>query len=213
MIRNNMKLIGINGVIQLTGLPSDTIFGCMGMNAFPEAFRIGESDFLWIESEVRDWCKELNDKARQIQQQSMVSRAPPKLDEPDWTKGIDASLSMRRKTKPVKKSVRSKMEREECFGIVTNKLYRFFQEECVNPVARTIILHAIMKYDGHNNGSISLPYSEFRHIPGLITKKGFYKHRQAAINLGVLTMTKAAHFSSAGRFPSLYAIDPQYLHS
>ncbi|MCS3600988.1 prophage regulatory protein [Buttiauxella sp. BIGb0471] len=53
----NLRLIRITDVINLTGLRKSTIYLKVKNNEFPTQVHIGTKSVAWVESEVQDWIK------------------------------------------------------------------------------------------------------------------------------------------------------------
>lgn len=74
-----------------------------------------------------------------------------------------------------------------------------------------IVLGAYRQWNGHNNGKIALPWSDFKGRHGLMRSATFYQYRTHAVNAGVLIQTEAGEITQQGRKPARFAIAPQFL--
>lgn len=71
--------------------------------------------------------------------------------------------------------------------------------------ARTIVVAAYRRYDGTNNGNISLPFRDF--AAEFCRAATFYKERRAAVAAGFLRQVGEGKFSSTGvKTPDLYEV-------
>lgn len=51
----NLKLLRINDVMNLTGLPKSTIYLKVKNKEFPSQLPIGSRSVAWLESEIQEW--------------------------------------------------------------------------------------------------------------------------------------------------------------
>lgn len=70
-------------------------------------------------------------------------------------------------------------------------------------IARCIVLAAYRRFNGSNNGNISLPYTDFADELG---NKAFYRHRNKAIRAGFLTRTSQNTYTRHGRDADLFQL-------
>lgn len=70
--------------------------------------------------------------------------------------------------------------------------------------ARSIVVAAYRRYNGTNDGQISLPFSDFEHEFG---NKSFYRMRGLAVRAGLLKIAKKGRYSShGGKLEDLFCI-------
>lgn len=53
-----MKVLRLNAVIAMTGLPRSTIYLYMKKDAFPKSIKLGERSVGWLEEEIQIWISE-----------------------------------------------------------------------------------------------------------------------------------------------------------
>jgi hypothetical protein len=78
------------------------------------------------------------------------------------------------------------------------------------PPTHDVILEAFRRFNGANNGSIALPWSDFDGRPGFRKKGTFYRHRRRAMDSGIL-IAKHGSNSQRGRQPDLVAIAEEWI--
>jgi hypothetical protein len=81
------------------------------------------------------------------------------------------------------------------------------------PPTVAIVLGAYRQLNGHNNGSIALPWSEFKGRHGMMRSATFYQCRARAVDVGVLIQTADGKFTQQGKKPARFAIAPAFLPS
>jgi hypothetical protein len=69
--------------------------------------------------------------------------------------------------------------------------------------ARSIVIGAYRRYNGSNDGNISLPYEDFSKE---FSNRTFYDLRRSAVDAGFLRVTQRRKYSRAGRAPDLFAL-------
>lgn len=79
------------------------------------------------------------------------------------------------------------------------------------PAAHEVILVAIRRYNGVNNGNIALTWADFEGREGFAKKDTFYRHRRRAIESGILRRSSEGRNGQSGRKPDLFSIDPKWL--
>ena len=57
----NDRLLTIDDVLKITGVSYATMYKWMKAGDFPSSKRVGKKTRRWLESEVNDWMKNLND--------------------------------------------------------------------------------------------------------------------------------------------------------
>ncbi|WP_312346859.1 AlpA family transcriptional regulator [Leclercia sp.] len=61
--QENLRLIRISAVMNLTGLPKSTIYLKMKNKQFPSQLQIGSRSVAWLESEIQEWIlKNINQR-------------------------------------------------------------------------------------------------------------------------------------------------------
>lgn len=50
-----MKILRLNAVMEMTGLPRSTIYFYMKNETFPKPIKLGERSVGWLEEELRAW--------------------------------------------------------------------------------------------------------------------------------------------------------------
>ncbi|MFC3816629.1 DNA-primase RepB domain-containing protein [Lysobacter sp. GCM10012299] len=70
--------------------------------------------------------------------------------------------------------------------------------------ARTILVGAYRRYNGSNDGNISLPFEDFAGYG--FSNKTFYEHRRRLVKAGLLRVVSKANFSREGKRPDLFAL-------
>jgi hypothetical protein len=79
--------------------------------------------------------------------------------------------------------------------------------------SRWIIITALRRYDGTNNGNIALTHTDCRSIPGCADERAFIRYRTQAVASGILILAKQGCMTRNGKTPNLYAINPRFLWS
>jgi len=74
-----------------------------------------------------------------------------------------------------------------------------------------IVLGAYRQWNGHNNGKIALPWSDFKGRHGLTRSATFYRYRARVVDAGVLIQTEAGAITQQGKTPARFAIAPEFL--
>jgi len=98
------------------------------------------------------------------------------------------------------------------FAILPHKLLDSPEWKALPPPAHCIIVAAFRRYDGSNNGNIALPWVDFNDRDGFRNEGGFYRHRAAAVNAGILIEARKGAHTQQGITPNLYAIAERFLH-
>ena len=94
--------------------------------------------------------------------------------------------------------------------------YRLFDSPELNHLplpSRWIILTALRRYNGSNNGNIALTHPECRAIPGCADEAAFIRYRKLAAKSGILNLVEQGRMTRNGKTPNLYAIAQAFLHS
>lgn len=99
--------------------------------------------------------------------------------------------------------------------------YRFLADALFDALARSglplpvrwIVLTALRRFDGFNNGNIALTWQDCKDIPGCKDESSFRRHRTQAAASGFLIVAQEPKLTRDGRTPTLYAIPSQYLPS
>lgn len=81
------------------------------------------------------------------------------------------------------------------------------------PPTVAIVLGAYRQLNSHNNGSIALPWSEFKGRHGMTRSATFYRYRALAVDAGVLIQTADGEMTQQGKKPARFAIAPDFLPS
>jgi hypothetical protein len=99
--------------------------------------------------------------------------------------------------------------------------YRAFTDKLLDSAAlnglplpsRWIIVKALRRYDGTNNGNIALTWEDCRDIPGCAdaSRKPFMRYLRLAVASGILILAKRGQMTRDGKTPNLYAIADKYL--
>ncbi|WP_172461835.1 DNA-primase RepB domain-containing protein [Dyella jiangningensis] len=77
--------------------------------------------------------------------------------------------------------------------------------------AKLIVLTAYRRYNGQNNGDITLSFNDFKGQPGFSSENTFYKHRRSAIEAGLLVETEQGGMTQQGKKAAKFAIPPEGL--
>ena len=99
--------------------------------------------------------------------------------------------------------------------------YRYLSDALFDALARSrlplpvrwIVLTALRRFDGHNNGNIALTWDDCKDIPGCKDEPSFLAYRARAVTSGFLIVTQEPKPTRNGRTPTLYAIPLHYLRS
>lgn len=70
--------------------------------------------------------------------------------------------------------------------------------------ARTILIGAYRRYNGSNDGNISLPFTDFAGYG--FSNRTFYHHRRRLVEEGFLHVARAASYSRQGRLADLFTL-------
>ena len=98
------------------------------------------------------------------------------------------------------------------FTTIPDRLIDSPEFNALSPASQVIIYAAFRRFNGHNNGQLSLAWSDFAGRPGFSSQQTFYKARTAAVEAGFLTCAEEATITQSGRKPALYAIRAHWLH-
>lgn len=80
------------------------------------------------------------------------------------------------------------------------------------PAASCAILLAFYRrFDGFNNGSLCMPWSDFKGQHGIDTSRRFYRYLRRAVAAGLLIQTAESRNRQTGPIPAMYAIPERYL--
>jgi hypothetical protein len=79
------------------------------------------------------------------------------------------------------------------------------------PAACVIVLAFFRRYDGFNNGSLCVPWSDFAGQHGMTNSGSFYAHLRRIVNAGILIRTVDSRRTQTGTAPARYAIADAYL--
>jgi len=52
-----MKILRIQSVISITGLPRSTIYAYIKKGLFPKSIKLGERSVGWLEEDIESWIK------------------------------------------------------------------------------------------------------------------------------------------------------------
>ncbi|MFK2905676.1 primase C-terminal domain-containing protein [Dyella ginsengisoli] len=74
-----------------------------------------------------------------------------------------------------------------------------------------IVLAFYRRFDGFNNGSLCVPWSDFKGQHGIDTSRRFYAYLRRAVSAGFLILTAESRNGQTGRTPAMYAIPDKYL--
>lgn len=99
------------------------------------------------------------------------------------------------------------------FTIVTHALQDSAEWKVSGRNVHEIVLLALRRFDGSNNGNIALTWNDVRGLEGFRKKEAFYVARARAVTAGFLVMVSEGRHSQAGRKPDLFAIAPRWLSS
>lgn len=97
------------------------------------------------------------------------------------------------------------------FAPLTHKLFDSPELNRLPLPSRWIILIALRRYNGSNNGKIALTHADCRGIPGCVDEKAFDRYRKRAVDSGILILAEEGHMTQNGKTPHLYAIAPTFL--
>jgi hypothetical protein len=99
------------------------------------------------------------------------------------------------------------------FSTLTYKLFDSPELNDLPLPSRWIILTALRRYNGSNNGNIALTHADCCTIPGCVDEGSFIHYRKLAVHSGLLILAEQGRMTRDGKTPHLYAIAPAYLHS
>jgi hypothetical protein len=97
------------------------------------------------------------------------------------------------------------------FVMLPHKLCDSPEWKALAPAAHDIIMLALRRFDGTNNGNIALTFDDFAGCIGFAKPDTFREHRNAVVRSGILLQTCAPRNTQRGRKPGLYAIASQWL--
>lgn len=98
----------------------------------------------------------------------------------------------------------------EGFAMLPHKLLDSQEWKALASRAHDVVLMAYRRYDGTDSG-IALTWEDFHGLPGFAGKDTFYKHRNAAVQAGILRRLSRGGSTQTGRKPDLFTIAPQWL--
>jgi len=98
------------------------------------------------------------------------------------------------------------------FSILPDRLLDSAEWRALSPSAHDVILTAYRRFDGFNNGNIALPWADFKDRDGFKNETTFGRHRNAAVQSGILIEARKARHTQHGITPTLYAIAEPFLH-
>lgn len=75
-----------------------------------------------------------------------------------------------------------------------------------------VVVMAFRRFNGSNNGSIALTWSDFAGREGFAQKRAFYRSRREAEVVGFIRKTARGKQTNKGVMPDLYAIEERWLH-
>jgi hypothetical protein len=99
----------------------------------------------------------------------------------------------------------------EGFAMLPHKLLDSPEWRALAPAAQCIVVAALRRFDGSNNGNIALPWTDFKDSDGYRNEGVFYRHRIAAVQSGILIESRKATHTQQGITPTLYAISERFL--
>lgn len=97
------------------------------------------------------------------------------------------------------------------FAMVPHALMDSPKFRALPPLCVSIVLGAYRQLNGHNNGNITLPWSEFKGRHCLMRSATFYRYRARVVNAGVLIQTAAGEITQQGKTPARFAIAAEFL--
>lgn len=101
----------------------------------------------------------------------------------------------------------------EGFAALLHKLLDSPEWLALPPPAHDVIVTAFRRYDGTNNGDISLTWTDFEGREGFGGKHAFYQHRKRAVAAGILYQASKGGNGQTGRKPDLFGIVPKWLRN
>lgn len=100
----------------------------------------------------------------------------------------------------------------ERFFIVSHKLFDSSEFKRLRSASREIVFTALRRFNGSNNGNITLTHADCRDIQGCADEDAFIGHRARAVTSGILIVAEQGRMTRHGKTPNLYALAPAYLH-
>lgn len=97
------------------------------------------------------------------------------------------------------------------FTILTDTLLNSQEWKALPSPSRWIIVTALRRYNGSNNGNIALTHTDCRMIEGCADEKDFIRYRRLAVESGILILAERGHMTRDGKTPGLYAIAVRFL--
>lgn len=64
LIRQATRLVRMQQVVDMTGIPAPSLYVMMAAGAFPKQIALSVNRVAWIESEIQDWIRERIEKSR-----------------------------------------------------------------------------------------------------------------------------------------------------
>jgi len=96
---------------------------------------------------------------------------------------------------------------------ITHGLWDSMKSRMLPLPVRMIVLTALRRFDGSNNGRIALTWQDCKDIPGCRDENRFLQYRAQTVASGFLILAHESKLTRDGKTPSLYAIPSQYLPS
>lgn len=101
----------------------------------------------------------------------------------------------------------------EGYRLLTDPLFDDLVRSGLPLPVRWIVLTALRRFDGFNNGNIALTHEDCLDIQGCRDEKSFFAKRLRAVDAGFLIVAKQPIMTRNGKTPTLFAIPPRYLVS
>jgi hypothetical protein len=97
------------------------------------------------------------------------------------------------------------------FVMLPHKLLASQEWKALAPPAHDVIVAAFHRHNDANARNIALTWPDFQGLPGFGKKGTFYRHRNAAVQAGILLRVSEGGNTQTGRKPDLFAIAPKWV--
>lgn len=99
------------------------------------------------------------------------------------------------------------------YVMLAHKLLDSPEWRALSPSAHDIVIMALRRYNGANNGNIALTWTDFKGRKGFKKKDTFYAQRAHVIASGILEVVKEGGNGQTGRKPDLFGIASRWLQA